>query len=110
MDNMGQKFRFKCSKILFGEFTKLRKQKDLSVNDFLYSILLKAKAPHDYQIDYHPNFNSIASVTFDQRLDIRTIQKFKLFASSFKSYFHALDFLIENEKKEFKDLTDHLEF
>ena len=110
MDNMGQKFRFQCSKILFGEFTKRRKEKQLSVNDFLYSLLVKARRPHDYQIDYKPRLYSIASVHFDQRLDIKTIQKFKLFSSSFKNYFHALDYLIENEKSQIEDQLDSLEF
>jgi len=107
---MGAKFRFQCSKSLFGEFTKLRKKSDLTVDNFLYSLLVRNTPPHDYQIDYKPVLNSSEFVHFDQRLHYNTIQKFKLFSSSFKNYYHALDFLIENEKNQVAESPEKLDF
>lgn len=97
MPTKNREFKFKITNELNTEFRVLREKRRMNTDNFLYSLLLVAKKPIEYQNKYELNYKNGIKVLFSQRVSEKTFIEFRLLSAYFKSQVETLDYLIFNE-------------
>lgn len=97
MPTKNREFKFKITNELNTKFRELREKRRMNTDDFLYSLVIVAKKPIEYQYKYELNYKNGIKVLFSQRVSEKTFIEFRLLSAYFKSQVETLDYLIFNE-------------